>query len=87
MVAWYVCECAAGLSIVRFHDVPLCERMLVIRHPIVLVWCSASTVAHHMVDVCPRFSAIAKYVFPFRRQWRRVSEHGNSNKPTGVSLS
>ena len=27
VVAWSVRECAAGLSIVRFHDVPLCERM------------------------------------------------------------
>ena len=27
VVPWSVRECAAGLSIVRFHDVPLYERM------------------------------------------------------------
>ena len=57
VVAWSVRECAAGLSIVRFHDVPLCERMQFIGHPIVLVWCFKPTVAHQMVDVCPRSSA------------------------------
>ena len=72
VVAWSVGWCAAGLSIVRFHDVPLCGV------PQQQLLTTSST--------CARVSsATVEHVFPFWSQWRRVSEHGNSNKPTGVS--